>query len=341
VNDNILLVDDDAQAIQVMARLLAKTGQLRFATSGHDAIRLALETVPDLVLLDADMPGMSGYQVFEAMKALPALQDVPVIFVSSHSEAAFEVSAFDMGAVDFIAKPVNPALVQARVRTQLRIKRMADELRRTANTDGLTGIANRRQADDSLGREWLRARRSGHALAALMIDLDHFQMYNDRYGHSAGDACLRKVAQTLVGACLRPGDLVARWGGEEFVLLMPETPRRGAEQVAHRILGAIESLAIAHEVSPIASHVTVSVGVGCYDSQSACWTAGSPDSRFVDFRPPTRAIDLIRAAEKALGVAKGAGRAQARLLDVADADTAQAAHDIMLPQLDVRSVERI
>jgi len=340
VNDNILLVDDDTDSIQVMARLLSKSGQLRFATCGEDAIRLALEHVPDLILLDAEMPGMSGYQVFETLKALPALQDVPVIFVTQHVEAAFEVSAFDMGAVDFIAKPVHPAQLRARVRTQLRIKALTDELRRTANTDGLTGVANRRQADEALEREWLRARRSSHALAVLMVDLDHFTAYNERYGHPAGDACLRKVARTLVDACLRPGDLVARYGGEEFMLLMPETPRRGAEQVAHRILGAIESLAIPHEASRMARHVTASVGVGCYDSESECWTQGSPDSRFMDpATPPSRGVDLIRAAEKALGAAKHAGRAQARLLDMADVDGPRLARDLMLSLRDARRDE--
>lgn len=195
MNDNILLVDDDPRTIQILARILAQSGNLRFATNGQEALRLARESVPDLVLLDAEMPGLSGFQVCAAMKADPALSDVPVVFVTGHSDSTFEVAAFELGAVDFISKPVSAPLVLARVQTQLRVKRLTDELRRVATTDGLTGVANRRQFDDVLGREWLRARRAGDPMALLMIDVDHFKLYNDRYGHPAGDSCLRKVRQ--------------------------------------------------------------------------------------------------------------------------------------------------
>lgn len=138
MNDNILLVDDDPGTVQLLGRILSDSGNLRFATSGEDALRLARESAPDLMLLDAEMPGMSGFQVLEALKAEPALADVPVIFVTSHSEAAFEVAGFEMGAADFLAKPVSAPLVLARVKTQLRVKRMGDEFRRIATTDGLT-----------------------------------------------------------------------------------------------------------------------------------------------------------------------------------------------------------
>lgn len=329
MNDNILLVDDDPGTVQLLGRILSDSGNLRFATSGEDALRLARESAPDLMLLDAEMPGMSGFQVLEALKAEPALADVPVIFVTSHSEAAFEVAGFEMGAADFIAKPVSAPLVLARVKTQLRVKRMGDELRRIATTDGLTDVANRRRFDESLEREWRRARRSGDPLALLMIDIDHFKLFNDRYGHPAGDACLRSVAQALVGASLRPADLVARYGGEEFVVLLPKTPRAGAEHLAHGVLDAVEALGIAHEASLTARLVTVSVGVACYDDDSECWVPPSADSRFSDdLRARCSPIDLVQAADKALYSAKNAGRAQARLLDIADVDTPHLARDI-------------
>src|ERR1700722_9911896 len=152
---NILLVDDNPGAIQLMGRILADVGKLRFASNGKDALRLARDSAPDLILLDAEMPGMSGFELLRTLKAESSLADVPVIFIPSHSEAGFEVSALDMGAADFIAKPLKPSRVLARVRTQLRVKPLADELRRTATTDALTGIANRRQFDQSLQREWL------------------------------------------------------------------------------------------------------------------------------------------------------------------------------------------
>jgi PleD family two-component response regulator len=141
---SILLVDDDPGAIQLMGHILASVGKLRFATNGNDALRLARDSAPDLILLDAEMPGMSGFELLKTLKAESSLADVPVIFITSHNEAGFEVSALDMGAADFIAKPFRSSRVLARVRTQLRAKHMADELRRTATIDGVIGVANRR-----------------------------------------------------------------------------------------------------------------------------------------------------------------------------------------------------
>src|ERR1700735_1562043 len=149
---SVLLVDDDPGTIQLMGHILAGVGQLRFATNGNDALRLARESAPDLILLDAEMPGMSGFELLKMLKAESSLAEVPVIFITSHNQAGFEVSALDMGAADFIAKPLRPSRVMARVRAQLRVKHMADELRRTATTDALTGVANRRQFDELLER---------------------------------------------------------------------------------------------------------------------------------------------------------------------------------------------
>jgi diguanylate cyclase (GGDEF)-like protein len=318
-DDNILLVDDDPGSIQLMGRILADVGTLRFATNGEDALKLMRERKPDLILLDAEMPSMSGFSFFDALKAEPDLADVPVIFVTSHSEPAFEVSALGMGAVDFISKPVSAPRVLARVRTHLRLKRMTDGLRRTATTDALTGIANRRQFDQSLEREWSRARRAGDPVSLLLIDVDHFKLYNDRYGHPQGDACLQHVAQALVSACLRPADLVARCGGEEFMVLLPQTPRSHAEHMARRVLNAVEALGIFHEDSLTTRHITVSVGIACYDEASACWASASADHAFTDDAPkPVAASDLVLAADKALYCAKRSGRAQAKLRDIAD-----------------------
>jgi diguanylate cyclase (GGDEF)-like protein len=323
---SILLVDDDPGAIQLMGRILASVGTLRFATNGRDALRLAREAAPDLILLDAEMPGMSGFQLLKTLKAESLLADVPVIFITSHSEAGFEVSALDMGAADFIAKPLKSSRVLARVRTQLRVKRMSDELRRTATTDALTGVANRRQFDESLEREWLRARRAGEPVSLLMIDVDHFKLYNDLYGHPKGDDCLRHVTQAILSACKRPADLVARYGGEEFVMLLPQTPRHGAKHVAHQVLEAVTALGIFHEDSRTTHFVSVSVGIGCFDDASAGWATLPAEQRQTDEWHALNAGDLVRAADRALYSAKQAGRAQSKLRDIADiADTADAA----------------
>jgi diguanylate cyclase (GGDEF)-like protein len=329
MNDQILPVDDDPATIELLAQILSDVGNLRFAVSGEDALRLARASVPDLILLDAEMPGMSGFLVCEALKADPLLADVPVIFISSHGEPESEVSGFEMGAADFITKPVSPALVLARVRTQLRVKHVADELRRIAATDVLTGIANRRHFDASLERGWRSARRTGDALALLMIDVDHFKLFNDRYGHPTGDACLRSVAQAVAFASLRPTDLVARYGGEEFVVLLPQTPRGGAEHVARGILDAVEALAIPHAASTTTTFVTVSIGVASYDDDSACWTKPSIDLRFTDdARVHCFALDLVQAADRALYAAKWSGRARACAAEIADIDAARPTRDI-------------
>lgn len=311
MDNKILLVDDDPSAIELLGNVLQGMGRLLFATSGSDALRLARVSELDLVLLDAEMPGMNGFEVFRAMKALPALADIPVIFITSRNDTSFQVECFDIGAADFISKPVVPPLVRARVKTQLRIKHLADTLRHIATTDALTGIANRRQFDEVLEREWLLARRSGEPISILMVDVDHFKLYNDRYGHPMGDTCLQQVATALLGIGFRPGDLVARYGGEEFVLLLPQTPRAGAEYMAQSVLAAVAALNIVHEDSPTAGHVTVSVGIAWGDGGSdrvelRHGTAGSTTKA-----PAHSAHHLVEAADQALYSAKHAGRAQA------------------------------
>jgi diguanylate cyclase (GGDEF)-like protein len=304
----ILLVDDNPALIQVMAGILAGTAQLQFATDGQQALARMRKDRPDLVLLDAEMPGMSGYDVCAAMQAEPQLAGVPVIFVTSHNSTEFEVRGLEAGAVDFIAKPVSPPLLLARVKTQLRIKRLTDALRDRASVDPLTGVPNRRSFDEALDREWKRRVRSGEALALLMLDVDHFKLFNDRYGHPAGDDCLRSIAQTLHGATLRPGDLVARIGGEEFAVLLPQTTRAGARDMASRILDAVGALDIAHEASPTAPQVTVSIGVATSEGPML----PSPSMPTAD-----GALALLNAADQALYHAKAAGRARAWQRDIA------------------------
>ena len=327
---DILIVDDDPGAVQLMGRVLAGEGNLRFATNGQDALRLARAMPPDLILLDAEMPGMSGFEVCAVLKSEPELLDVPIIFVSSHRDESFEIAGFSVGAVDFIAKPVNQQLMIVRVRSQLRVKHMADQLQTRATIDALTGIANRRRLDEMLEREWLRAQRSRDPLALVLVDVDHFKLFNDRYGHPAGDACLRSIAQALSGACLRPGDLVARYGGEEFALLLPQTPLHGAQYVAHRILAAVDALAIPHESSTVSPQVTVSAGIACYD-------AASSGSHAVSSKPTSNPQEpirwLLQAADAALYAAKNAGRARVCVVDVKEDASGQIQADLAASQM--------
>ncbi len=320
---DILIVDDDPGAVRLLGKLVCDLGTTRFASSGTDALRLASTQAPDLVLLDAEMEGMSGFDVCVALKADPALADVPVIFVTSHRDESFEVRGFEAGASDFIIKPVNATLVAARVRAQLRFKRMSDELKLQALLDPLTALGNRRRFERALDSEWLRARRGGTPLSLLLVDVDHFKAYNDRYGHPAGDACLRLIAGALRAACLRPADLAARCGGEEFALLLPETDAAGAQRVAERVLEGVAALGLPHEASATAPIVTVSLGVASYAERL----------RIVEGEGPARGQpvgpqDLVAVADAALYDAKGRGRARVaiRALDSSQgADNCQVA----------------
>ena len=319
--ESLLLVDDDPGTIQLLGKILAGVGDLRFATQGSVALEMARAQPPDLILLDAEMPDMSGFQVCEAMKADPLLADIPVIFVTAHSDASFEVAGFAIGAVDFIAKPVSAPLVQARVQTQLRLKRVSDELRRLSLVDPLTGVGNRRRFEDALDREWRRAHRDGQPLSLMLADIDHFKQFNDLYGHPTGDQCLRSVATAMASALLRPGDIVTRYGGEEFAVVLPQTSRIAAQYVAHRLLGVVEALQIEHADSPTASHVTMSLGISCYDDENGCWRSKPPDSRSNEDDPAgCSAADLLFAADGALYAAKGAGRARAMMLELGESD---------------------
>jgi diguanylate cyclase (GGDEF)-like protein len=312
MNPTILIVDDNPAMIQLIGHALQGLGQIRFAASGQAALAQLRDSPVDLVLLDAEMPVRSGFDVLEAMKADSTLAEVPVIFVTGHGEPEIEVQGLEAGAVDFIAKPLNPPLLVARVRTQLRLKRLADELRANTTIDGLTSVANRRCLDETLEREWRRMRREQGPLSLLLVDVDHFQRYNDRYGRPAGDGCLRALAQTLRGILLRPADLVARHGGEQFALLLPHTDAAGAQSIANEVLDAVEAMKIPHEASPTSNHVTVSIGACCIEKVNALDATGG----------------LFAAAEAALQAAKRAGRAQAWALGYAQRQSPDLAREI-------------
>ncbi|MFD2263293.1 diguanylate cyclase domain-containing protein [Lacibacterium aquatile] len=257
----ILLVDDDPISIRLLRSILKDDGEVIFATNGEEAIRLAQTQQPDVILLDAEMPGLDGFAVCERLKQDEVTARSAVIFVTAHNDTERETRALDIGAVDFITKPVSPPIVKARVRAHIKLKQQGDHLRRLAAVDGLTGIANRRVFDETLARELKRAGRSRHPLGLVLLDVDFFKLYNDRYGHLEGDACLRAVAQALHKLSRRPADTVARYGGEEFALILPDIDRPGVEQFGGIICDTIRNLKLPHEASKVHEFVTVSVGL--------------------------------------------------------------------------------
>ncbi|MFZ3285675.1 MAG: diguanylate cyclase [Telluria sp.] len=287
----LLVVDDQPVNIQVLYQVFADTHQVFMATSGEQALKFCAANPPDLVLLDVSMPAMDGYEVCRRLKADPGTAAIPVIFVTASDDHDSEEMGLAAGAVDFIVKPVNPAIVRARVKTHLTLKHQADLLRNMAYVDGLTGVNNRRHFDERLDIEWRLSVRNSTSLSLIMLDVDFFKRYNDRYGHQMGDECLRQVASVLLGCTRRPADLAARYGGEEFVCLLPETNLDAAIAIARKLNEAVGARRIAHADSATAAVVTISLGVSCMVGQ-----AGST------------ADQLLRGADAKLYLAKQNGR---------------------------------
>lgn len=287
--DTILIVDDERFNLNMLQELLNPDYDIMIAKNGEQALKRAGATPPpDLILLDIMMPEMDGYQVLAHLKANTATQEIPVIFITAMNEAVDEARGLSLGALDYIAKPISPPVLQARVQTQLRLKKslarernlnqqllqLNDELvgknslltelnkklKDMASIDGLTGIPNRRRFDEFLLQEWNRGVRDKTPLSLILMDIDFFKPYNDNYGHAAGDECLREVAKGLSSAMMRATDLIARYGGEEFVAVLPGTPKESMIQMGNRLREAVTSLSLPHAYSKIAPHVTLSLG---------------------------------------------------------------------------------
>ncbi|WP_027186588.1 response regulator [Desulfovibrio inopinatus] len=288
----ILIVDDEKTNIDVIVGLLNTQYKTVVALNGEQALkRLERPPLPDLILLDIMMPGMDGYEVCRLIKENPTTRHIPVIFITGKSDEQDEAKGFQAGAVDYITKPFSPIIGMARVNTHIELKRRGDMLEKLAGLDGLTGIPNRRRFNEYLEAEWKRAYRHHTPLSLLLLDIDYFKLYNDYYGHLKGDGALKRIAEVLSRTMLRQEDLAARYGGEEFACILPQTRSEGATLLAQKILDDIRELKIPHQLSEVAEHVTVSIGIS------------SPD---VTNLPSPH--DLVDQADNALYQAKHAGR---------------------------------
>jgi diguanylate cyclase (GGDEF)-like protein len=258
---SLLMVDDQTVNIHVMYRAFADDCQVYMATNGKTALQLCESRSPDLVLLDIEMPEMDGFEVCRQLKANEKTRDIPVIFVTAHSDPEQETLGLELGAVDFIPKPINPSVLRARVRTHLLLKYQSDALRSLAFLDGLTTLYNRRFFDHQLEMEWSRSVRQASSLAVVLLDVDFFKRYNDHYGHQAGDDCLREIASILKQSLRRKTDIAARFGGEEFICLLPETSHEDAMKIAGKISEGMLERALPHAHSDVSQYVTLSMGV--------------------------------------------------------------------------------
>ncbi len=258
---NILIVDDERLNVEVLNALLKDHYSITVAMNGEQALEAARsKTKPDLILLDIMMPNMDGYEVCRKLKADQKTKDIPVIFVTAMDSIDDETKGFDVGAVDYITKPIRTAVAKARINTHLELKSQRDYLSTLSQRDGLTGVANRRKFNECLENEYQKALVEKSNLSLLMIDIDCFKSYNDYHGFLEGDDVLKLIAATIESKMESSTDLVARFGGELFSCVLPGRDYDAMVTVGQTILDAIRDLKIPHELSTVADNLTVSIG---------------------------------------------------------------------------------
>jgi diguanylate cyclase (GGDEF)-like protein len=288
----VLLIDDAVDTHRLLrARLKHEHLELLDASSGEEGLAMARQHKPALILLDLDMPGMDGFAVLRQLKGETITATIPVVVLSGIRESEDRITAFDLGASDFITKnfndPADLAELRARLRAVLRLERLLRLLSERAEIDGLTGLGNRAQFNRRFAQELAENQRYGHPFALAVFDADHFKKVNDTFGHPAGDEVLVGLGKIITQSS-RQTDVACRFGGEEFVLIMPNTAPADAMIVCERI-----RTTLAGEVWPRhpAHQVTCSVGISGADGA----TSMTPEQ-------------MLEAADKALYAAKKAGR---------------------------------
>ena len=321
--EEILIVDDRGDNLLLLSTVLSLQGyKVKQASSAMVALKEVKLAPPDIILLDINLPEMSGYEVCRLLKADPHTNNIPIIFISVLNDGLDKLEAFESGGSDYITKPFQIEEVIARVKNQLQLYRLQTELKAKnlrlereirqrqaveskllelnqklsviATLDGLTQVGNRLLFDEFFAREWRRLQREQLPLAIIFCDIDYFKQYNDYLGHQAGDICLRAVARAISQTVNRAADLVARYGGEEFAVILPKTPAANALQVANKICHSVEKLKIEHPKSSVSKFVSLSAGV-----------AGVIPS------PSYSSHQLLAAADKAVYDAKKNGRNRA------------------------------
>jgi diguanylate cyclase (GGDEF)-like protein len=290
----ILIVDGDSVSIGLLRTILEKDYAVACAETGAGAIRQAEEEKPDLILLDVLLPDTNGFDLLLNLKAMERTRDAPVMFITGLSGVEDEEKGFMLGAVDYIVKPFNNAIVRARVGTHLKIVKQIRTIERLGLVDALTNIPNRRSFDARMRDEWRRTWRRQSPLSILILDVDKFKNYNDTYGHLQGDLLLQFVGKALSSCIHRPTDMAARVGGEEFAVILGDTNRSGALVVAENIRAAIEAGRVPYTDAAGVVHdtlVTVSIGVNSL--------VPGPELLIDEF---------IKDADKNLYIAKESGR---------------------------------
>ncbi len=317
---DILIVDDSEDQLLVLKSILSEKGykKIHLVKSADQAFEtLGLKNSYkkehiDLILMDINMPDIDGIEACKVIKKDKKLKDIPIIMITAHREENHLQSAFEVGAIDYITKPINKTELLARVHSALKLKRETDsrkerereitemaelldeankKLTRMSYRDGLTNVPNRRYFEEFFIGEWKNAIREKEFISLIMVDIDCFKAYNDTYGHLKGDDCLKKVAGILNDALKRPKDFLCRYGGEEFIGVLPNTDEKGVLEVANRFLSETKKLKIKHGKSSASKYVTISIGVATVKPEKS-----------------KKTNSFVSDVDKALYAAKQAGR---------------------------------
>ncbi|HEY8462650.1 MAG TPA: diguanylate cyclase [Bacillota bacterium] len=297
----VLMVDDNPHNLRILTEMMEENGyETIVALSGKKALELVTIEKPDLILLDVKMPEMDGYEVCRILKADSLTRDIPVIFITVQSDVDDVIKGFESGAVDYISKPFNILELQMRTKTHLEVKqardaqklyneelektnlelKKANEIIRTQNeqlreiafrleqlsqTDALTGLYNRRYLIEKLEEEVARYQRNRKPFSLIIADIDDFKSINDSYGHECGDYILKQIAKILT-VSVRDIDSIGRWGGEEFLILLPETPVNGAQILAERIKNNLHNNVIVYNGTLISA--TLTFGIAMFEGEA-------------------------------------------------------------------------
>nr|MBF0222167.1 diguanylate cyclase [Desulfobulbaceae bacterium] len=311
---SVLLIDDQPMIAEAVRRSLQDERDIEFhyCSDPTKAIKIANQIKPTIILQDLVMPEVNGLMMVKFFRVNKETAQVPIIILSTKEDPKIKSEAFAVGVNDYIVKLPDKIELIARIRyhseayiyhrqrdeaflalqeSQRQLNRANRSLEKLSSLDGLTGIANRRQFDSVLEKEWLRAMRNGSNISLLMLDIDYFKLYNDTYGHQGGDSCLKVVANILKESENRPADLAARYGGEEFCIILPETGETGVKDIAQSVLDRIRKTTIPHKSSKVSKYLSASIG-----------TATMIPGR------DTNPDKIIEIADKALYKAKNDGR---------------------------------
>ena len=256
----LLIVSDSDLNLARLSQTLESEYEIFTAVDGEEGIEFAKTKMPDVILSDLVMPKKDGYEMIVTLKSMSQTKNIPVLFVSGKKNEKSEARALKFGAADYIHKPYSDSILKLRIQNQIKMFDYIEMIRELGLTDQLTSMPNRRSFDDRLYSEWRRAARDMIWLSMLTIDIDHFKKYNDTYGHLQGDIALKTTAEIIKKTTRRPGDFAARWGGEEFVILLADTPSTGAVTIAEKIRENIEKSDIVLYDGQV-TKLTISIGV--------------------------------------------------------------------------------